>query len=675
MSKPQDSLLKIHLIVAAALAAALLAPEVCAMPWTDARTASLRDLDSVYSFQAPATAGEWNARAADLRRQILLSAGLYPMPKAEPLNVKFHGRVERDGYSMERVSFESRPGLLVAGNLYRPLGKKGPFPGVLNPHGHTSNGRLANTESFASQGRCINQARLGMVAFSYSMVGYNDSFQLSHGFASHDTPEGRELALWGISPMGVQLYNSIRALDFLQSLPDVDGTRLACTGESGGGTQTFLLAAVDERVRAAAPVNMVSGQMQGGCICENGPGLRLGTNNIEIAALTAGRHLLLVSCTGDWTVNTPTVEFPAVRSVYKLLGVQKKISYVQYEADHNYNRQSREAVYAFLTKALGVKAPKVITEPPTTPEPDDQILVWGADNLPDAPTGAVAVDMLRARARLQARTLAERLAADPKATSRELAPAFRTALGVSLPDPDELALYNPSASAGQGYLVRRFAIGRRGSGDKAGASLFSPQEVRGRVLLVHPRGADALAPDGKPGALVQALLAGGREVMVLTPFAPGTRAQVKYFDTYNRTDAAEAVHDILTAWSYLQGRGDPPIAVAGLSDAGLLTLLAAAAVSDSVAPDRLWADMGGLDLTSDAELSRRAYVPGLRLLGDARSACALVAPSPILLAHCPEALDLRVALSAYEALGASGAIQTTESASSDADTASWLLGR
>ena len=117
--------------------------------------------------------------------------------------------------------FESLPGFLVTGNLYRPVGGDGPFPAVLSPHGHWTYGRLENTPLVSGPGRAINLARQGFVVFSYDMIGYNDSQQLTHTFG------GRRESLWGLSLAGLQLWNSIRALDFLQSLPYVrrDGHR------------------------------------------------------------------------------------------------------------------------------------------------------------------------------------------------------------------------------------------------------------------------------------------------------------------------------------------------------------------------------------------------------------------------------------------------------------------
>ena len=224
---------------------------------------------------------------------------------------------------------------------------EGPFPGIACPHGHWGRGRLENTELGSIAGRCINFARQGMVAFSYDMVGYNDSDQFVHREIG-----GRREALWGIGALSLQLWNSIRVVDFLASLADVDAERIGCTGASGGGTQTFLLMAVDERIKAAAPVNMVSAFMQGGCRCENQGHLRLDINNVEIASCMAPRPLLMVSCTGDWTANTPEVEFPAVRAIYGLYGAQNKVSEVQIDAPHNYNQPSREAVYAFFKRHL-----------------------------------------------------------------------------------------------------------------------------------------------------------------------------------------------------------------------------------------------------------------------------------------------------------------------------------
>ena len=318
------------------------------LPEMDQRATRIRHLHLPYAFQPFLTEEAWLKRAGDLRRQIQVSAGLWPPMEKSPLKARIFGKVSKEDYSIEKVFFESYPGFYVTGNLYRPLGKKGPFPGILTPHGHWAYGRLENQSLASMPGLGINLARQGHVVFAYDMLAYNDSRQVK----DHRRPLDRSFSLWGIDWLGIQLWNSIRSVDFLQSLPDVDPDRIGCTGASGGGTQTFLLTAVDDRVKVSAPVNMISHYMQGGCICENQANLRLDTNNMEIGALMAPRPLLMVSASGDWTRETPRVEFPAVHSVYRLLGAGHKAQTMQSMADHNYNRESREAVYAWFGRWL-----------------------------------------------------------------------------------------------------------------------------------------------------------------------------------------------------------------------------------------------------------------------------------------------------------------------------------
>jgi cephalosporin-C deacetylase-like acetyl esterase len=200
-----------------------------------------RTLNTPRSFPKIETRAAWESRAKDIREQILISCGVYPLPEKTPLKATVFGKTECDGYTVEKVHLQPYPGFYLAGNLYRPLNKgAGPFPAILNPHGHWETGRMADEEAGSIRARCISFARQGMIAFTYDMVGYNDTTfagagpKLHRGYGTAKSDQ-----LWGINLMGLQLWNSIRALDFLESLPDVDRKRLACTGESGGGTQTF----------------------------------------------------------------------------------------------------------------------------------------------------------------------------------------------------------------------------------------------------------------------------------------------------------------------------------------------------------------------------------------------------------------------------------------------------
>lgn len=316
------------------------------------------------------TRAEWEARAKNIRECILREAHLTPLPTRSPLKPIIWGKQVRNGYTVENVAFESLPGFFVTGNLYRPLGEKGPFPAVLCPHGHSKQGRLDP----ATIARGATLARMDAVAFAYDMVGFNDSAQ-----AKHDDENVLTLQLW----------DSMRALDFLTSLPEVDVKRIGCSGESGGGTQTFLLCATDPRVVVSVPVVMVSAHFFGGCKCESGLPIhhsdKHDTDNAEIAALFAPKPMCLVSDGKDWTKNVPQVEFPYIQSVYKLYGAAEKVESVHLpEEGHDYGPSKRDAMYRFMAKHLGLNLKAVmvdgkIDEVDTTLDPNS-LVVFNADH-------------------------------------------------------------------------------------------------------------------------------------------------------------------------------------------------------------------------------------------------------------------------------------------------------
>ena len=286
---------------------------------------------------------EWKARAAAVRKQILLGSKLSPLPKRTPLNPIIKNKREYNGYTVETVSFEARPGFFVYGNMYRPLGHNGKRPGVLCPHGHFRGAEGARQRP-SQQHRCATLARMGAVVFSYDMIGFGDSKHLGW---NHNHPQSLTLQTW----------SSIRAVDFLETIPEVDTKRIGVTGCSGGGTQTFLLAAIDERVSVSVPVVMVSANFFGGCNCESGMPIHktknLETNNAEIAALVTPRPLKLISVGGDWTKNTPKVEYPFIRSIYKYYGAEAKVENSHFpKEDHGYQESKRQAMYPFMVKHL-----------------------------------------------------------------------------------------------------------------------------------------------------------------------------------------------------------------------------------------------------------------------------------------------------------------------------------
>ncbi len=604
------------------------------IPDVDQRKVLIRHTDMQYSMPRYESLAAWKERAASLRKQVLFASGLLPMPRKTPLNPQVFGRTEYGDYSIEKVLIETLPGFFLGGNLYRPIGKRGPFPGIVSPHGHWRYGRFENSEAGSVPARGISLAKQGYVVLTYDMIGYNDTTQLPHGF------EGPREQLWGLGMLGLQTWNSIRAVDFLLTLSDVDPQRIGATGASGGGTQTFMLSAVDDRVRFSAPVNMISGIMQGGSVCENAANLRIDTYNVEIAALMAPRPMLMVSATGDWTRNTPSDEYPAVRGIYELYDAESQLEQVQIDAPHNYNQQSREAVYQFFAKkALG-----------TLPEDlgDHGISMRGLSSLVSLwnrqlPSHAVDQTALTRWWTEQAEKQTESLKPSDSASLAEAKRAFRERLSLALmveaPAPDAVMVQELEALPNGNMLV----LGREGKGDRVPGVLLKPRRANPAVrptLVVHPEGvAWVLSSSESRDGFVQNLLTRGGVVLGIDAFQtgrsrttiemPAEERQRRYFTTFNRTDDANRVQDILTAIAALrQETGQQVVNLVGMSGAGVWTVFARALSDSDVA---LVADIAQFYAASDGEYVNHFFVPGIRRAGDFRAAATLLAGGPVVL--------------------------------------------
>lgn len=626
----------------------------------DARGAVSRDLNTPYTFPNY-TKSEWIEKVEALRQQIRVANGLLPEHESTPLNAQIFGRIEREDYTVEKVYFEAFPGFFTTGNLYRPIGKSGPFPGIVNPHGHWGRGRIEDIERGSIPARCINFAKQGYVAFAYDMIGYNDSEkQIEHRFG------GDKEALWGLSAMALQLQNGIRSIDFLQSLPDVDKELIGCTGASGGASQTFILTAVDERIKVSAPVNMISVSMQGGCVCENAPNLRLDVSNLEIGALMAPRPLLLVSCTGDWTKTTPTVEFPAIRSIYEFFDAEDKVHEIQVDADHNYNKESREAVYDWFAKwLLGAVDTSTFKELPYKVESDEDLLVF-SDR--DIPAHALKQEEVLTAWIKRSEEVLEKYkpgnTIEHEKFRKEMEKSLQHSLGLHIPNSSEITLTEPEGAFPTSYQTefsaRHLVIGRKGIGDAIPSVLFRTEPLVGHdpvVVIVHPEGKEKLinSESGEPLPIIRDLLSSDRKVLTIDVFGTGEHGQYErseetgYFTTYNRTTAALSVQDILTTLLYFSTRGDvSDVSLVGIGEAGLWGLLAAGFTNIK----NVVVDASQFENNNDNAYLESLPIPSLRRVGDIRTAGTLVAPRNLIIHNTGNSFDTTWIEDVYRSIGA-----------------------
>jgi len=663
----------------------------------DKRLGPLVDLNGYFPFHPQPTLDAWKVRAERLRRQLLVATGLWPMPTKTPDNAVIHGKVDREGYTVERVFLESFPGHFVTGSLYRPKGRSGKLPGVLCPHGHWANGRfyeapakehpwslVRGEERFAVSGRyplqarCVTLARMGCVVFHYDMVGYADSVQLPHGpgFRPHmSTPEN-----WGyFSPqaevrlqnmMGLQTYNSIRALDWLSGLPDVDPQRIAVTGASGGGTQTFMLCAIDPRPAVPFPAVMVGTAMQGGCTCENACYLRVGTGNVEISALVAPRPLGMTAA-DDWTKEIATKGLPDLREHYKLFGKEDLVMakpLVQFP--HNYNYVSRAVMYLWLNKHLHLGLPEPIVEEDFQPLSKGEMSVW--DDKHPKPHGGedyerALLKWITEDSQRQMESLVPRDTASLAKYREIVGGAIDVMVGRGLPPAGAvLSADRQEQDLGECRLAK-FLVCYKHEGEQAPAVFLQPKQWNKRVVIwIDKAGKQALfGDDGKPKPAIGKLLSAGIGVVGVDlfgqgeltkdgkPLAKARQVNEKYAGYtfgYNHPVFSQRVHDILSVVSLLK-YGQPAaeqIDVVGLGGAGAWVAAARAQAGEAIG--RAVVDTAGFRFARVAALDDPDFLPGGAKYLDLPGILALSAPGPLWLAGEGAAAPPGVA-AAYKAAG------------------------
>jgi dienelactone hydrolase len=694
----------------------------------DARLGPLKNLKGYFPFTPSASPKAWEKRAAKVRRQMLVALGLWPMPTKTPLNAVIHGKVDRPEYTVERVYFESMPGFYVTGSLYRPKKIEGKVPGVLCPHGHFGGGRfhdageqsvrqsiVQGAERFEEggrsplQARCVQLARMGCIVFHYDMIGYADSgqisYELAHGFGRGGgvktaTPHGlftpyAEEHLESV--MGLQAYNSIRALDFLESLEDVDPARLAVTGASGGGTQTFIVCAIDPRPAVAFPAVMVSTAMQGGCTCENCSLLRVGTGNVEFAALFAPKPLAMTAA-DDWTVEMETKGFPELKAHYRMLGAPNNVALTALtHFKHNYNYVSRAAMYRWFNKHLGLGLKEPVVEedykrlsteemtvwddehprPEGGPEFERKLLKWWADDAQQQ------LDKLRPKDKSSLRAYREVVGGGIDAV-----------IGRGLPEATDLE-YDQTHKVERGGVIEMAGLLRnKPQGEELPIAFLYPKQWDGQVVIwLSEKGKAGLYEDnGDIDPHVARLLERGASVVGVDllfegEFLPGgkpikearrgenPRGAACYTFGYNPSLFARRVHDVLTTVAFVRSHDYTPkrVDLVALDGTGPIAAAARAQARDAI--DRAVIDTSGFRFGEVDDLWSVNFLPGGAKYDDLPGMLAVAAPSELLLAGEKRA-GASLVEAAYAAAGAKEnlTLATAEKQKSLATTAvEWLL--
>lgn len=582
-------------------------------------------------FESVSTPGRFEDLKSSLRASFLEMLGGFPGAQGPP-PTRVAGRIAGDGYTIDKILFESFPGYHVAALLYRPDAGGPSHPGVLSPCGHSEVGKAHETY----QTLHVNLAKRGYVVLTYDPVGQGERSQFWDASRARSRFDlscgehcvlGNPLYLLGMSFARYRIWDAIRALDCLVSLPGVDAARIGCVGNSGGGNLTAYLAAVDDRVRApvigcyitALPRRMANRiQEDPSSDPEQDPHgfVSRGIDHAGLLAMIAPRPALLCSAEKDFFPIAGTrATFAEARRLYAVAGADDRIDMVTAPGPHGLSRPLREAAYAWFDHWLK-------GEPRDAKTPEAAVVPRDPAELRTSPDGQVN-GALGSRAFLPMAW--EEFQRRPKRPKSDLRALLRTEAG------------------GIDFRLRDEAAGQR--------------EGRPLILLVNGNEAPAW---GRERALIEALAAGGYAVKSLDPRGVGAlRVPLqsrgnRYEDplsgveenlAYNAFLVGESllamrVADVLAAVAGLtpaDGRPQRPVVLCGRRDSALVAVLAAAIeprIARVAIEDALLSLLPLFDPEGFA-INAASILPGLlRDFGDIPDVLAGLAPRDVLAAAC-----------------------------------------
>ena len=322
----------------------------------------------------PATLAEWQQQRAVLRLRLQEAWGEFPAEPV-PLQPRMMGTLQREGYRVEKIVFQTLPDVWMTANAYVP-DRQEKVPAVLCVHGHWRGAK----QDPVVQARCIGLAKLGFFVLSVDAFGAGERGLTKALGEYHGEMVAATLFPAGLTLCGLQVYENARAVDYLLTRPEVDGQRIGITGCSGGGNQTMYAGAWDERFSAVVPVCSVGNYQAylgaACCMCEVVPGALRFTEEWGVLAMTAPRGLRVINATRDaiqFSVEEARKSLAMTKPVFALYEAETNLDHATFEAPHDYNREMRESMYGWMTRFLKdsgdgspIAEPEVQTEDPET---------------------------------------------------------------------------------------------------------------------------------------------------------------------------------------------------------------------------------------------------------------------------------------------------------------------
>jgi cephalosporin-C deacetylase-like acetyl esterase len=470
-------------------------------------------------YEQRTTAEQIDEYQKRLRKKFLEAIG--PLPERTPLKARVTGEVRRDGYRVERVIFESQPKFFVSGILFLPdSGKyKAPYPGVLVPCGHSRNGKAS--ESYQTMGALL--ALNGMAALVFDPIDQGERNQMLSelpqlwGTRAH-TMVGVGSILLGRNTAWFEIWDGMRGIDYLQSRPEIDAGRIGCTGNSGGGTQTSHLMALDERIEAAAPSCYITSFER--LLATIGPQdaeqnifgqLAFGMDHADYIMMRAPKPTLICSATRDFfDIQGVWDTFRYAKRLYTRMGFAERVGIMENDATHNYNKTQRQSVVRWMARWL-LNRDEAITEP--------EIKLLSDEEIQCTPTGQVMkLDGARSTYDLN-RDYEKKLAEQRKklrenTSESEVLKQVRQISGIreleELPEP-KVEVFD--AIERDEYFIKKMVI-KCEEGIYLPALMFTPKqtEITGAVLYVNEKGKSAEAAVNGP---IDKLTKAGRLVLAV----------------------------------------------------------------------------------------------------------------------------------------------------------------